>query len=209
MWMTGLCIISFMISLILDYAVKNKYWSNIFIGIFASGLLALLLSIISYNVERQKALEDFYIQANKALNIFNLYENNGDIERSMDIVIEMANYDYICLDNAYGNIDFIFGNKRLRKYIYNDIYKPIIDLKNLIIEKAFHFKEYKKTVNGNLKVMKMFIDEIDNVIMFRDCKELSDESICKMNYSYNKFVRNIRDELNSEYYKIMYGNNMY
>lgn len=163
MWMTGLCIISFMISLILDYAVKNKYWSNIFIGIFASGLLALLLSIISYNVERQKALEDFYIQANKALNIFNLYENNGDIERSMDIVIEMANYDYICLDNAYGNIDFIFGNKRLRKYIYNDIYKPIIDLKNLIIEKAFHFKEYKKTVTGNLEVMKMFIDEIDHI----------------------------------------------
>lgn len=206
-WMTRVCIISFLISLILYHSVQNEYWSNIFIGIFSSGILTLLISTISYNIERQKVLEEFYIQAIKVLGIINMYDNNGDIEKSIESVIEMANYDYVLLDNAYGNIDFIFSNRKLRKYIYDDIYKPITDMKNLIIDKTFHFKEYKKAANGNLNVMKIFIEEINQVLMFKEYKEVqsSDGTICKIEYSYNKFVRNIKKELNTKYYRIMYG----
>ena len=205
-FLVGICILSFLTSLWLDY-VENKYWTNIFIGMFSSGLLALFLSIISYNTERKKALEEFYIQANKILDIFNSFENDGNLEKSMDIVIEISKYDCTGLINAYGNIDFMFGNKTLRSYIYRDIYNPIMDLDTLIKDKAYHFKEYKKAKCGNLLVMKMLLDEIDKKIMF--CKNKTfqspDGSTCKTIYRYNKFVKSIREELNSRYYEIMYG----
>lgn len=206
-YMIVICTFSFIISLFLDCSVKNKYWSNIVIGIFASGLLTLFLSIITYNTEKQKALEKFYIEANKALNNINKYRYDGDVEKTIDILIEISDYDYSSLDTAYRGIDFIFSNNNSRKYIYNDIYKPIRNLKKLIAEKIFHFKEYKDAKNGNLEVMKKVINKIDDMIMFRDCKMVQSEdgSDCQITYSYNKFVRNIKDELSSRYYEIMYG----
>jgi len=37
------------------------FWSNVFIGIFSSGFLALILSIAAYRIERQSTLERFYV----------------------------------------------------------------------------------------------------------------------------------------------------
>ena len=148
-----------------------EYIANIFAGIFASTLLTLLIAMINYNVERTKVLEKFYTYALKAVNNFNSFENEGDIEATIDIVIEMNKFDYTEFDISFGEICFLFNNKRDRQYIYKNIYFPIVELRKLIIEKTFHFKEYRKATNGNRAVMKIFVDEINNVIMGRDTNE--------------------------------------
>lgn len=182
-----------------------EYIANIFAGIFASTLLTLLLAIINYNVERTKVLEKFYTYALKAVNNFNSFENEGDIEATIDIVIEMNKFDYTEFDISFGEICFLFNNKRNRQYIYKNIYFPIVELRKLIIEKTFHFKEYRKATNGNRAVMKIFIDEIDNVIMDRDTNTYTCEGETMVYTTVkNKIVEQLRKELDGRYYKILY-----
>lgn len=182
-----------------------EYIANIFAGIFASTLLTLLIAIINYNVERTKVLEKFYTYALKAVNNFNSFENEGDIEATIDIVIEMNKFDYTEFDISFGEICFLFNNKRNRQYIYKNIYFPIVELRKLIIEKTFHFKEYRKATNGNRAVMKIFIDEIDNVIMDRDTNAYTCEGETMVYTTVkNKIVEQLRKELDGSYYKILY-----
>ena len=208
-WMSFICLFSLLLSIFLDRTIQNNYWSGILVGIFSSGLVTLFLSVISYNNDRLKALEEFFIQAHKALNKFNSFAYHDDINKSIDIVIEIASYDYTYLDNAYGNIDFIFNNEKLHKYIFDEIYKPLTDMKKLFVEKAFHFKEYKGAISGNKKVMRIFLEEIDKKLIHRDFSEVYGKDVTKIEYSYNKFYRSINNELNSRYYKIMYGKKIY
>ena len=181
-----------------------EYIANIFAGIFASTLLTLLIAIINYNVERTKVLEKFYTYALKAVNNFNCFENEGDIEATIDIVIEMNKFDYTEFDISFGEICFLFNNKRNRQYIYKNIYFPIVELRKLIIEKTFHFKEYRKATNGNRAVMKIFIDEIDNAIMDRDTNAYTCEETMVYTTVKNKIVEQLRKELDGRYYKILY-----
>ena len=181
-----------------------EYIANIFAGIFASTLLTLLIAIINYNVERTKVLEKFYTYALKAVNNFNSFENEGDIEATIDIVIEMNKFDYTEFDISFGEICFLFNNKRNRQYIYKNIYFHIVELRKLIIEKTFHFKEYRKATNGNRAVMKIFIDEIDNVIMDRDTNAYTCEETMVYTTVKNKIVEQLRKELDGRYYKILY-----
>lgn len=107
--------------------------------------------------------------------------------------------------------DFIFTNGSSRVYIYEAIYKRIVDLRNRIAEKSFHFMEYMKAKNGNLHVMELFIKEIDKEIMSREYKVISNEdgSTCRVSSSHNKFIKEIDDEINGRYFKIMYGRKAY
>jgi len=204
--MVIICVFSIIIAFIF-----NKYnvgfWVNIFIGIFSSGVLALILSIIGYQIERMKTLEEFYTYVLKAIANFNRFENNGDPQYTMDIVLKINDFDYTALDMSYGNIDFMFANNTHRKYIYDRIYKRVCNLKHIINDKSFHFKEYKKAINGNLPVMELFIKKIDEEIMARKREDITNEdgSVCIVSSSYNKFNNEIMDELNGKYYKIMYG----
>ena len=90
-----------------------EYIANIFAGIFAGTLLTLLIAIINYNVERTKVLEKFYTYALKAVNNFNSFENEGDIEATIDIVIEMNKFDYTEFDISFGEICFLFNNMNI------------------------------------------------------------------------------------------------
>ena len=78
--------------------------SNIFSGIFASGILVILVAVINYAVARKKTLEQFYCYALKATNNFNKYENNGNLDETIDSVLNMNAFDYYALDMAVGDI---------------------------------------------------------------------------------------------------------
>lgn len=197
--------VSLVISIIFQYK-SLEYVSNLFAGIFASGLLALLIAIINYCTERKRTLKKFYFYGMKAATNFNHFESDGDLERSIDSVLAMNEFDYLELDNAFGDIHFIFYNKKTRKYIYKSIYELIVKMRKLISCKCFHFKEYRKAANGNSKVMQGFIAQIDAAFIHRTEKKIihEDGTITDMLSYHNQLVKMLREELNGRFYKIMY-----
>ena len=200
-----LSIISLIVSIYLE-TKGNKFASGIFVGIFSSSFLTIMLSIINYITERRKVLETFYSNAHRAIGNFNKFDNDGDLERSIDILLMMNQFDYTPLDTAYGDMCFFFKNKSTHNYIYQKIYKPIFDLSNTINEKCWHFEQYRKAINGNKQVMRHFIDELDSIIMTHNIKKVTreDGSQFKPMYTRNKVVEDLEKELNGRYYNIMY-----
>lgn len=183
-----------------------EFYANLLSGIFASGVLTFLMSIIGYLTERKHILEKFYSYAQKAVSNLNQYEYDGDIDRTIEILLQMNRFDYQELDTAYGDMDFLFFDKKSKKYIYTSIYNPIVEVRCLIAEKAFHFKEYRKVVNGNRKVMQHFICEIDQKIMERGEEDLvmEDGKKIQMSTTENGLVLRLRRELSGRYFNIMY-----
>ena len=190
------------------YSKGYDYASNLLVGVFASGVLTLLISLINYSTERRRTLEKFYSYALKAASNFNRFENDNSLERTIDIVLQMNQFDYIELDNSFGDIDFFFNNKKNREFIYENIYEPTVNLRRIINEKCFHFNEYRKAVNGNSLVMQRFVKEIDSFIMSRSEDELTleDGTTTIVVTCYNKIVKGILDNVNGRFYKMIYPN---
>ena len=200
-----LSIIALIISILLN-ACDKEFASNVFSGIFASSLLTLMISIINYITERRRVLEAFYISARKAVGNINKFENDGDLEQSIDTLLLMNQFDYTSFDVSYGEMCFFFKNKSTHKYIYQKIYKPIMDLSDKINEKCWHFGIYRKAKNGNKQVMRILIDELDSIIMTHNTKIFTQEdgSQIKPVYTENRFVKELEKELIGRYYDIMY-----
>ena len=53
--------------------------------------------------------------------------------------VEAAGVDLGPLGNAYGNLDFIFGNNSVRKSALNRIYNPVYSFRELLREELYHF----------------------------------------------------------------------
>ena len=191
---------------IILHCCNCDYTSNLFAGIFASGVLTLMIAAINYSVARRRTLESFYSYAQKAVSNYNLFENDGDLERSIDSVLRMNQFDYLALDTAYGDMCFLFHDKANRRYVYEKIYSQTLTLRNLISEKSFHFREYRKAVNGNKPVMRNFIEEIDSAIMERKTIDISNVDVTtSMTSVRNRVVQQLKTELNGKYYELMYG----
>ena len=183
-----------------------EFATNILIGIFASGLLAFILAIIGYFVERRKVLERFYTYVQKSASNFNRFENNGDLEQSISSILFMNQIDYVELDNAYGDIAFLFFNKKNKSYIYDRLYHPITTARNLIAEKCFHFREYRNAIEGNKRVMHILVQDVAEVLLSTTTKKgfTGMGMSMVMNFTYNKLAENLRNELNGKFYKLMY-----
>lgn len=205
-YFTGTTTLIGVVGAIILHKLGYEFVSNLFSGIFASGVLTFIMSIIGYWVERRKTMEKFYTYAIKAVSNLNLFEYEKDLNRSIDSVLQMNQFDYVELDNAYGDMVFLFRNKKKQKYIYEKIYKPILDAKNTVAEACFHFKEYKKAINGNAQAMRVFLSEIAKVFMSVTQRKCINENGLStvMTYTYNKFVHDLRKELNGDFYRIMY-----
>lgn len=190
---------------ILFQIISSTYVSTIFAGICSSSFLALVIAAINYLVARRRTLEKFYCYALKVVANFNKFDNSGDLERAIDSVLIMNQFDYYEIDNAFGDMNFLFNNERTLTYIFKNIYEPILRLRDLITVKSFHFREYRKTEHGNKLVMKDFISDIDSVIMKRKEYELQTETgSVKCSASENGFVKMLKDELGGRYYDLMY-----
>ena len=204
-WSTIISVVALICSLVLQY-FGLEYAANLLAGIFASGVLTIMISIINYRTERRKTLEQFYSYAKKAANNYNRFENDGDLERSIDSVLAMNDFDYIELDNAYGDMSFLFHDKKTRKYIFEKIYEPTLVLRKLISEKCFHFREYRKAFSGNSRVMRIFVDEVAVAIMSQqEMTSVNEHGVSiVMKTTHNKAVEQLLEELDGHYYKIMY-----
>ncbi|MBB6731401.1 hypothetical protein [Cohnella zeiphila] len=205
-WMGVVGAISLIVAWVLKQ-ISQDFWSNIAIGILSSGILAIVISIVGYNVERRRILEEFYLLACKAVRNIISYERNGNAEKTMRSVVQMASYDYSALDNAFANIDFFWNGKKHRARIYNNIYSRIVMMRKAISQKSFHFSLYLSGKTTNINVMNHFIEELDKELITFRVSEIEDQEGNKtiMKYAYKNAKDILEKELNTWYFKLMYG----
>lgn len=127
--------------------LTNQFWSNVFLGIFGSGLLTVMVAVINYITERRKALEDFWIIGNKAAKIFNKYPLDRSLEEKIEAILLINEFDFTAFGDAYAAIDFLFGNKKARKIIYIEIYKPVREAGYTIAECASNIRKCSITTH--------------------------------------------------------------
>lgn len=63
--------------------------------------------------------------------------------KHMDMYIAASKIDLEDLSNAYGNLDFMFANKKIRLAAGKSIYSKLNEYKNKILEEVYHFDMVK------------------------------------------------------------------
>ena len=113
---------------------------NVLLGVFGSGLLTVMVGGINYLTMRRRTLEAFWSYGHKAISNLNRYSADDDLDTAIDVFLQMAEFDYQPFDDAFGEMCFLFHNKKLHKEIAERIYTPIMEVRNLVQEKSFQFK---------------------------------------------------------------------
>lgn len=204
---------SFSVCLLLFNTVigtKNEFWLSIFLGIFSNTVLAIILAFISYRVNKTRTLEKFFYHTRILLKYLNLYQNDATTDEKIDYFINYYNLDKITWDSCLGDISFLFDRRRRKYlYIYSKIYKPLKEVEKVVDMHINDFIAYKSIDNGNTAMMEQIIEKIE---AFMICKRVflnnsidSKDNVRKTTFTDCFLVKNISKELNSGYYKLMYG----
>lgn len=211
----ALTIISFAMSLIIHYNYTSReaeFWCNIIIGIFSGALLTLITSIVGYRVERRKVLENFSYYTKRILRQLNKYQEDMSLEQKVDFFLQYSDSDKIEWDSCLGEINFFADYKRKNfLYIYNSIYKPLLDINNAIQRHYWNFQYYK---DGSARVDRAiieFISEIEPMIITKKIEQIPaaiDKNGKVISYTertviYNRIVEDLLNELNGKYYKLI------
>lgn len=195
----------------------DPFWCNLTLGVFGSGLVTLITSIIGYRVERRKTFEGFSYTTKQILKRLNKYQLSWPLEQKIDFFLDFHDIDLGEWDRYYGDFCLMFDwRKENRSYIFSKIYHPIQIIDHQINLHVWHFRWYKDGSGRNEKVMEKFVKEIEDLIMestttqFRGLEEHSkDEKGFPITQTRNKVVISVSQELNGEYYRLMYGNKVY
>lgn len=206
--------ISFLVAFYLNFFTSfDPFWCNTLLGIFGSGLLTLITSIISYRIERRKTFEGFSYCTKIILHDLNKYQSSWNLEKKIDFFLEYHDVNHIDWDRYFGDFCFLFDFKRKhRKYIYAKIYEPILAVNQAINNHLWHFRWHKDGSGKNEKVMQIFVKEIESLIIQTITETYpngNDIQNITVTSTKNKLVSDIQQELNGEYYRLMYGNKIY
>lgn len=192
------------------YCLSCEFIYNLFLGVFASGLVALLISITNYLIARKRTLEKFAVYMLKAAKNYNLFNKDGDIDEAINSVIEISKFDYTELDNAFANISLFFRNRKNQKYIYESIYSITVKERELIHRNSQEIIKIIKKKDYNIDIVLNYIAEIDKSLIVREHyegefngKKLSTHKI------ENKVYLSICNQISGKYYKIMYPKFLY
>ena len=141
---------SLILALLLDIFVKQGgFWTNVFLGVFGSALLGLITAIINYITERKNTIDAFYMHHIKAVNNFHRFQKNefsadlGEINTPIEMILRMAEFDYFSLDEAYKNMSFLFYNQKKRNQIFEQMYKPIVELREKVLSTALLIENFR------------------------------------------------------------------
>lgn len=208
-WIILICSPMTAIALLLSIYVNKcgiEFWCNVLLGVFGSSLLTTMVAIVNYWSIRRRTLEAFWSYGHKVISNLNRYSADDDLDTAIDIFLKMAEFDYQPFDDAFGEMCFLFCNKKLHKEIADRIYSPIMELRKVVKEKSFHFKIYKKAEHGNRVVMQRFVDEIDKLLIERKSHDVprDDGGVFTITKTIPYKVLNLRTEFNDYYYWIMY-----
>lgn len=134
-WTGIICILALVVAAVTNYK-NSAFISNIFIGIFSSSLLACLISMISYFVERKKAIALLYngcLDFNESLNLNLSREGIIDIkEAKANLMVMKSVYQKDVFPHASQLIS-ILNKSNLKETVSGidkysrDLYKAISD----------------------------------------------------------------------------------
>ena len=203
------------VSLVLVFCIHNgcsgteaEFWCNVFLAVFGSALLTFITSIIGYITEKRSTLEGFWYSTYSLLRIINKYDVNWELEQKIDFYLTYVDIDKYLWDSQFGSIYFMNDlNREKAEYIYNNIYKPLLDFNGAICKHEFHFRWHQDGGGKNKEVMAIFVNELESIFIKEtsnvDCLENNETS--EMPLIEKQLVKNIHSELNGRYYKLLYG----
>lgn len=184
-----------------------EFWCNVALAIFGSGLLTFISSTVGYCAERQKTLEGLRYQTERILHFLNKYEISWNRKKKLEFYISYMDQDFSTWDAYMGDIVFLHDQKHKYEYIYNIIYKPILDLNNAIGNKLPNFKWHLEGTGRNDGAMDIFISEIEGLFLKVEESKIRNVNGKAVTYSMvsKPLVHNILTELrDGYYYEIMY-----
>lgn len=82
---------------------------------------------------------------------YRLGQDKTQIASAIENYIGLSKINLSKLDNAYGNLDFLFGNKKIRLKAYDEIFNKIREIRNSIMQETYHFNLWKEG-RGNFAV---------------------------------------------------------
>jgi len=190
---------------LLDYN-GNGFWSNVFLGIFGSGMLTFIVAAINYATERRRTLEAFWNYCHKAIRNFNRYPIDGTDSEKADAIMLMNEFDFQAFGDSYAGIDFMFGNRKARKRIYEELYMPVRNGGNKLSECAFNILRLRRYAPDNLPVLRSYIKEMDELLIVEYTEEYphQDTTTLTITNKCNRFVDECYEKLNGFYWRIMY-----
>jgi hypothetical protein len=163
-WMILVCIIFLSLASILEFNLFIKvsyhkdYYENILLGAFASGLLVLIPSIVSYSNEKKQYYLNAYSISNKllygALEIISYMENYSQDKELVSNTFSAVSIQYDEFISQYSQFTYFFhfsNRDKLIESIVNEITKYIL------IQEEW------------LKVVKMLKDNQINLDTYTDC----------------------------------------
>ena len=206
-WLTGVSLVALLVIHNDCRGREADFWCNIFLAVFGSGLLTFITSCIGYSTEKVRTLEAFSYSTRSLLHIINKYDLDWDLERKINFFLEYSDVDKSLWDGQLGAICFLWDPDREQfTYIFEKIYKPILDLNQKIAEHEWHFRWHLDGSGKNDRVMMDFISEIEPLFMKKITKEypMDDGRTMNMTSTQNVLVHSILEELNGRYYDIMY-----
>lgn len=210
-----IALISFLISIFMHYFfTSNKeidFWINLCLGLFSGAILIVFTSIISYYHERRRTMEIFIYNTNRILFYLNKYQESMSIEQKINFYLEYIELDKSAWDMDFGNMDFFL--KENIEYIYEKIYKPILDFNNAVLNHAWHFRWYLDGTGKKDVEIKKFLSELQEYLLDKVETDVPMEydddgkviATCTCYEVNPKLVNNIQDKIYDHYFEIMYG----
>ena len=200
---SGFSILSLIFAAILNSLRIQDYSFiiNVLIGIFASGLVAFIIAMTNYLSERRNTLERFASQIEKLMKAVRDYKTSDDFEQMLSVIKSLSMFDYLELDFAFGDMCFLFHNKKVHKYVYNGLYKPTLELRNAVNNCMYYYNNKR-----DISAAKKQIEVINELIIFNG-KEITLENEEKTRITippHNKMYINLGREVYGKYRKIMY-----
>ena len=183
-----------------------SFWSNVFLGVFGSGLLTAMVAVINYITERRTALETFWTLGHKAARNFNRYPLDGTDNEKADAVLLMNEFDFQSFGDAYAGIDFLFGNKKVRKRIYSELYSPIRDAGHKLALYTAKISRLRRYAPENAAVLQSYIKELDEIFIeeYTEKYAYQDSTTLTVTNQCNRLTDMCYDRFNGFYWKIMY-----
>lgn len=120
-----------------------------------------------------------------------LEENKIYFSAIIDNYIELAYISLSDLDSAYGSLDFMFGNKRIRRTAYDEIFNKIREIRNSIYSQVYHFNLWKEG-KGNFVICAMKALEISKTLFE---SKTSENGALKQECIYQKALDEIEESL--------------
>lgn len=210
-----LAIVTFLGAVIMHYCCscyETEFWINVCLGLFGGAALGVLTSVVFYNYEKEKTLKNFLYYTQQILSIVNKYQEHMTLEEKIRFFLEYSEFDKMAWNSEFGNIDFFFERiTKNRKYIYYNIYKPIVDFNNAVARHIWHFRWHLDGSGKNDVVMQEFVSELQGYLLKKEKKELpleyngqeNDTFVCYSTVP--KLVFEVKEELGGRYYVILCG----